>query len=75
MLEAALYAAVPLEYFLVGNRDLVRLEALQERFDAFEVMGIVRQELRHSDFLAFLLDPGTNAAWGTPSSGSWCRGQ
>lgn len=26
-------------------------------FNLFEVMGIVRQEERHSDFLAFLLDP------------------
>ena len=43
-----------LEAFLVGNRDLERLEALLDRFNAFEAMGVVRQELRHSDFLAFL---------------------
>ncbi len=26
-------------------------------FNIFEAMGATRQELRHSDFLAFLLDP------------------
>src|SRR5215208_5168776 len=42
---------------LVNNPDLERLEALVSRFNVFEAMGVVRHELRHSDFLAFLLDP------------------
>ncbi len=46
-----------LEGFLVGNRDLERLEALLDRFNILEALGVVRQELRHSDFLRFLLDP------------------
>ncbi len=46
-----------LESFLVGNRDLERLEALLDRFNILEALGVVRQELRHSDFLRFLLDP------------------
>ncbi len=46
-----------LEAFLVGNADLERLEALLGRFNIFEAIGVVRQELRHSDLLAFLLDP------------------
>jgi len=46
-----------LEDFLVGNRDLERLEALLDRFNILEALGVVRQELRHSDFLRFLLDP------------------
>ena len=46
-----------LEDFVVGNRDLERLEALLAEFNIFEAIGVVRQELRHSDFLAFLLDP------------------
>ena len=46
-----------LEAFLVGNRDLERLEALLDRFNILEALGVVRQELRHSDFLRFLLDP------------------
>jgi len=46
-----------LENFLVGNQDLERLEALLDRFNILEALGVVRQELRHSDFLRFLLDP------------------
>ncbi len=46
-----------LEDFVVGNRDLERLEALLDRFNILEALGMLRQELRHSDFLAFLMDP------------------
>ncbi len=43
--------------FVVDNRDLERLESLLSQFNIFEAIGVARQELRHSDFLAFLLDP------------------
>ena len=33
------------------------LEALLDRFNLFEALGVARQELRHSDFLGFLLNP------------------
>lgn len=46
-----------LERFLVGNPELERLEKLLGQFNLFEALGTVRQELRHSDFLSFLLDP------------------
>jgi hypothetical protein len=46
-----------LEAFVVDNPELERLEALLDQFNIFEAIGVVRQELRHSDFLAFLLDP------------------
>lgn len=46
-----------LENLVVDNPDLERLEALLDRFNLFEAIGVVRQELRHSDFLAFLLNP------------------
>lgn len=46
--------------FVVENRDCERLEELLERFNIFEAIGVVRQELRHSDFLAFLLNPQEN---------------
>mgnify|MGYP001362130547 CR=1 FL=1 len=49
-----------LEAFVVNNPDLERLEALLAEFNIFEAVGAVRQELRHSDFLAFLLDPTGN---------------
>ena len=45
-----------LEAFLVENPDLERLELLLDEFNLFEAVGVVRQELRHSDFLGFLLD-------------------
>jgi hypothetical protein len=43
--------------FAIGNDKLERLEALINQFNIFEALGVARQELRHSDFLAFLLDP------------------
>ena len=46
-----------LEAFFVNNADLERLEELLDRFNIFEALGVVRQELRHSDFLTFMLDP------------------
>ena len=49
-----------LEAFVVNNPDLEYLEALLAKFNLFEAVGTVRQELRHSDFLAFLLDPRGN---------------
>lgn len=53
-----------LEAFVVNNPDLERLEALLDQFNIFEAIGVVRQELRHSDFLAFLLDPQENHGLG-----------
>jgi hypothetical protein len=46
-----------LEAFVVANADLDTLEALLAQFNIFDAIGVARQELRHSDFLAFLLDP------------------
>ena len=46
-----------LDAFLTNNSDLLRLEGMLSRFNLFEAMGVVRQELRHSDFLVFLIDP------------------
>ncbi len=46
------------------DSDLVWLESLLKRFNLFEALGVVRHELRHSDFLAFLLDPSRNHGLG-----------
>jgi len=46
-----------LEALIVDNPDLERLEALLEQFNIFEALGVVWVELRHSDFLAFPLNP------------------
>lgn len=42
---------------LVVDPDFYRLERLMGEFNILEALGVVHQELRHSDFLAFLLDP------------------
>jgi hypothetical protein len=42
---------------VVDNAELNRLEELLAAFNLFEALGAVRQEIRHSDFLAFLLAP------------------
>lgn len=49
---------------LLLDPDLERLEALSAEFNIFEAIGAVRQELRHSDFLAFLLNPQQNHGLG-----------
>ena len=46
-----------LKAFIDDNEDLEQLEALVDRFNMFEAMGLVRQEIRHSAFLRWLLDP------------------
>lgn len=42
---------------LVLDGDLDKLESLTSSFNIFEAIGAVRRELRHSDFLSFLLNP------------------
>ncbi|MEO0565338.1 MAG: PD-(D/E)XK nuclease family protein, partial [Chloroflexota bacterium] len=49
-----------LEAFILNNEQLASLEAHIGQFNIFEAVGVVRQELRHSDFLGYLLDPSGN---------------
>ena len=53
-----------LEALIVDNPDLERLELLLDQFNIFEALGAVRVELRHSDFLAFLLNPNQSHGLG-----------
>jgi hypothetical protein len=46
-----------LENFIVANTELAQLELLAKRFNIFEALGVVRAERKHSNFLAFLLQP------------------
>ena len=46
-----------LEDFVIGNADFERLEILLRKFNLFDALELVWHEVRHSDFLAFLLDP------------------
>lgn len=53
-----------LEALVIDNPELQRLESLIAEFNIFEVMGVVHQEARHSDFLSFLLDPSAKYGLG-----------
>jgi len=53
-----------LQALVVDNPELEELESLLEEFNIFEALGAVRQEARHSDFLAFLLNPRQNHGLG-----------
>lgn len=43
--------------FCVENKELDDLEDILSEFNIFDAIGMSRQEIRHSTFLAFLLDP------------------
>jgi len=53
-----------LERFVVENDDLLALESLIGRFNIFDALGITRVEIRHSNFLAFILDPAESHGQG-----------
>ena len=46
-----------LEAFLLDNKDLERLEELLQEFNIFSAFGGVNSELKHSNFLSWLLNP------------------
>jgi hypothetical protein len=48
---------VALTAFCVNNPELDELEAMLAEFNLFEAAGLTREEIRHSRFLSFLLDP------------------
>jgi hypothetical protein len=55
---------VALERFVVDNDDLLALESLVGKFNIFDALDIARVEIRHSNFLAFILDPGESHGQG-----------
>lgn len=46
-----------LEEFVFANEELTQLETISRQFNIFEAVGSGRNELHHSNFLRFLLDP------------------
>lgn len=46
-----------LEAFVAENDELLELEERIGRFNIFDALGVARAEIRHSNFLAWLLDP------------------
>lgn len=53
-----------LERFVVENDELLALEERIGRFNIFDALGIARIEIRHSNFLAWLLDPAESHGQG-----------
>lgn len=53
-----------LERFVCENDDLSELEERIGRFNIFDALGIARAEIRHSNFLAWLLDPNESHGQG-----------
>src|SRR3954465_10560116 len=60
--SAGLEGALP---GLIDDTDFQSLDARFGRFNLFEAVGAVRGELRHSDFLSFILSPGRSHGLGS----------
>lgn len=58
-------AIVALERFVVDNDDLLNLEERIGRFNIFDALRIERVEIRHSNFLSWLLDPAESHGQGS----------
>jgi len=64
MPESELSDLQALEQFVVDNDKLLDLEARVGKFNIFDALGVVHQEIRHSHFLAWLLDPAESHGLG-----------
>ncbi len=62
-----------LKVLAARSSELDLLKVAPSEFNVFEAMGAVSQELRHSDFLAFLLDPRANHRLGDRFSKGWLK--
>lgn len=62
--SSASSAVAALEEFVVNNGDLLRLEGLIGRFNIFDALRIAHVEIRHSNFLAWLIDPSESHGLG-----------
>jgi len=54
-----------LEDFIHSNPELERLESLVDEFNIFTSLKIIDAEIRHSNFLAWLLDPSETHGLGS----------
>jgi hypothetical protein len=50
---------------LIDDRDFIEINKSRARFNLFEAIGGVRAELRHSNFLSFLLSPARSHGLGS----------
>jgi hypothetical protein len=53
-----------IERFVAENDELLELEAMIGRFNVFDALRIERVEIRHSNFLAWLMDPSESHGQG-----------
>src|SRR5205807_8955815 len=53
-----------LERFVVENDDLLALESRIGKFNIFDALSLTHAEIRHSNFLAFILDPAESHGQG-----------
>jgi hypothetical protein len=53
-----------LERFVVDNDELLELESRIGRFNIFDALRVDRAEIRHSNFLAWLLNPAESHGQG-----------
>lgn len=57
--------ASAIEELLLDDDGISRIEGRLGGFNIFEAIGHTRAEMRHSDFLAFLLDPNRDHGLGS----------
>lgn len=62
-----------LEQFVYDNPELERLEAILDDFNPFAALRWIRQELRHSAFLRWLLDPAETHGLGSYFLGAFWK--
>jgi len=53
-----------LEEFILNNKELELLEEMINDFNIFTALNITDHELRHSDFLSWLLNPNESHGMG-----------
>ena len=53
-----------LEQFIHENADLEKLEEIIDKFNIFTALGVVNNEIRHSNFLSWLLSPNESHGLG-----------
>ncbi len=53
-----------LEKFILNNPDLEKLDGMLSDFNVFETLNLVHAEIRHSNVLAWLLNPNENHGLG-----------
>lgn len=58
------YIVSSLEGLVINNPDFAEIERALSSFCPFEALGVVRHEIRHSNFLAYCLDPNRPHGFG-----------